>query len=239
MNILENSYTSEVARYSQLIPETKTRAIDKKRKYLHIENKIERGIDIIGGIVGVSLLIPLTLCIYVARVITGDRGPIFYSQERIGQDGKIFKLYKFRSMVENADEKLNSYLEQNEEARQEYKLHKKLENDPRITKIGKFIRKTSLDEFPQFINVLKGEMGLVGPRPYLPREKADMGEKYHKIVKCRPGITGYWQVNGRSNTTFEERLEMEKYYSENYNIKMDMNIFLKTFKVALVNKDAK
>lgn len=237
MDMLEN--TTQSISYSQLIPETKTRAIDKKRKQSYIENKIERGIDIVGGLVGVSMLIPLTLGICAAKVITGEKGPIFYSQERIGQDGKIFKLYKFRSMVENADEKLDKYLEENEEAREEYKIHKKLEDDPRITKVGKFIRKTSIDEFPQFINVLKGDMGLVGPRPYLPKEKEDMGQSYHKIVKCKPGITGYWQVNGRSNTTFEKRVEMEKYYSENSNLKMDMSIFFKTFKVALFSKDAK
>ena len=239
MDILENGYIEKTVDYTQLIPETKTRAIDKKRKNIYIYNKIERGIDIIGGILGVSMLLPLTLGIYVAKVLTGEKGSIFYAQERIGQDGKIFKLYKFRSMVENADEKLNKYLEKNEDARKEYKVHKKLENDPRVTKVGKFIRKTSLDEFPQFINVLKGDMSIVGPRPYLPREKVDMGEKYHKIVECKPGITGYWQVNGRSNTTFEERLEMERYYSENNDLKTDLGIIFKTFLVTLSGKNAK
>ena len=239
MDMLENNYASEIVNYSQLIPGPKTKAIDKRRKQIKIENKIERGIDVVGGIVGVSMLVPLTLGICAAKAFTGEKGPIFYSQDRIGQDGKIFKLYKFRSMVEDADEKLDKYLEENEEAREEYRIHKKLKDDPRITKVGKFIRKTSIDEFPQFINVLKGDMGLVGPRPYLPREKEDMGQNYNEIVKCKPGITGYWQVNGRSNTTFKERLEMERYYSENNNLKMDMNIMFKTFKVALFNKDAK
>ena len=185
------------------------------------------------------MLFPITVGICVAKIVTKEKGPIFYSQERIGQGGKTFKMYKFRSMVVDADEKLDKYLEENEEAREEYKKNKKLKNDPRITKIGKFIRTTSLDEFPQFINVLKGEMCLVGPRPYLPREKEDMGDTYNQIIKCKPGITGLWQVNGRSNTTFEDRLKIEKYYSENNNLKMNTSIFFKTFKVTLFNKDAK
>ena len=103
-------------------------------------------------------------------------------------------MYKYRSMVIGADEKLSTYLKENEEARKEYSKYKKLKNDPRITKVGKFIRKTSIDEFPQFINVLLGQMSLVGPRPYLPREQEDMGNYYKYIIQCKPGITGYWQV---------------------------------------------
>ena len=128
---------------------------------------IKRVMDIIGGFLGTLLLIPLTFGIYIANLIVNDKGPIFYAQKRIGKDGKIFTIYKYRSMVVNADKKLNKYLRENEEAREEYRQYKKLKEDPRITKVGKFLRKTSLDEFPQFINVLKGEMSLVGPRPYL------------------------------------------------------------------------
>ena len=120
-----------------------------KRKF---ESIVKRAIDVIGGLVGIIVLIPLTLIIFIANFISGDKGALFYSQERIGNNGKIFKMYKFRSMVVGADEKLQKYLEENEEARKEFKKYKKLKDDPRITKIGKFIRKTSLDEFPQFIN---------------------------------------------------------------------------------------
>ena len=120
-----------------------------KRKF---ESIVKRAIDVIGGLVGIIVLIPLTLIIFIANFISGDKGALFYSQERIGKNGKIFKMYKFRSMVVGADEKLQKYLEENEEARKEFKKYKKLKDDPRITKIGKFIRKTSLDEFPQFIN---------------------------------------------------------------------------------------
>jgi undecaprenyl-phosphate galactose phosphotransferase len=184
------------------------------------------------------MLIPITMVLFCTKIILKDNGPLFYSQERIGKDGKIFKLYKYRSMVVGADEKLKEYLAQNEEARNEYKKNKKLKNDPRITAVGKFIRKTSIDEFPQFINVLKGEMSLVGPRPYLPREKEDMGGYYHYIVKCKPGLTGYWQVNGRSHVTFEDRLEMDyKYYNEK-SLKNDVKLLKKTVEKVLKKEGA-
>ena len=155
-------------------------------------------VDILAGIVGTILLIPITLIVYIMRIIKHENdGPLFYTQLRIGKNGKQFKLYKFRTMVMNADEKLYKYLDENEDAKKEYQKYKKLKHDPRITKIGNFLRKTSLDEFPQFINVLKGDMSLVGPRPYLYREKDDIGNYYDEIIKVKPGITGYWQVNGR------------------------------------------
>ena len=166
--------------------------IRKNKVGIKIENIVKRVIDICGGLIGTIALIPLTIIIYIARIVLHENdGPIFYDQLRIGKNGKVFKMYKYRSMVIGADEKLKKYLEENEEARLEYKKYKKLKNDPRITKVGNFIRKTSLDEFPQFINVLKGDMSLVGPRPYLPREKEDMGEYYTYIINARPGITGY------------------------------------------------
>ena len=168
--------------------------IDRSRIILKIEKTIKRILDIIGGLCGILILIPLTIGIWIANKLLKDDGPIFYTHERIGQDGKIFKMYKYRSMVVGADEKLKEYLKENEEARKEYKEYKKLKNDPRITKIGKFIRKTSIDEFPQFINVLKGDMSLVGPRPYLPREKEEINGFFKYITSCKPGITGLWQV---------------------------------------------
>ena len=164
------------------------------------------------------------------RIIKHENdGPIFYTQLRIGKNGKQFKLYKFRTMVMNADEKLEEYLKEDKEIAKEYKKYKKLKHDPRITKIGGFLRKTSLDEFPQFINVLKGDMSLVGPRPYLNREKEDIPEEYYgKIIKVKPGITGYWQVNGRSDVDFEERTYMDTYYIEHRSFIMDLKIIIKT-----------
>lgn len=188
----------------------------------------KRAMDIIVGVIGVITLIPLTIAIYIANIILKDKGPVFYSQERIGKDGKLFKFYKYRSMVVNADEKLKKYLAENEEARKEYKKYKKLKKDPRITKVGEFIRKTSIDEFPQFINVLKGDMSLVGPRPYLHREKDDMGDNYDIIVSVKPGLTGYWQVNGRSDKDFKERTEMDVAYVKDRTLWLDIKFLIKT-----------
>ena len=186
-------------------------------------------IDIVAGVIGVILLAPITLVVWIIRLCMHENdGPLFFEQLRIGKDGKQSRLYKFRTLVMNADEKLYKYLEENEEARKEYKKYKKLKNDPRITKLGNFLRKTSLDEFPQFINLLKGDMSLVGPRPYLYREKNDMGDYYDQIVQVKPGITGYWQVNGRNDVDFEERTYMDTYYIEHRGIIMDLKIILKT-----------
>lgn len=137
-------------------------------------------------------------------------------------------MYKFRTMIVGADKELERILREDKEAQKEYKKNKKLKNDPRVTKIGKFLRKTSLDEFPQFINVLKGDMSLVGPRPYLPREQEDMGYYYYYIIKCKPGITGLWQVSGRSEVSFDERLELDLEYYENTNVIQDVGLVAKT-----------
>lgn len=207
----------------------KTTIINNKKISSYVQKAIKRIIDIIAGLVGTVLLIPITIGIWIARkILKEDDGPIFYEQLRIGKNGKIFRMYKYRSMVMGADEKLRTYLEENEDAREEYSKYKKLKNDPRVTKVGEFIRKTSIDEFPQFINVLKGEMTLVGPRPYLLREKEDMGNYYKCIIQCKPGITGYWQTTGRSDVTFDDRLKMDYDYYKNNNLKIDIKILGKT-----------
>ena len=199
---------------------------------------LKRIMDIIGALFGIIMLVPMTIGIYIANLIVGDNGPIFYSQNRIGKDGKIFKMYKFRSMVMGADEKLEKYLEENEEARLEYKKYKKLKNDPRITKLGNFLRKTSIDEVPQFINVLKGDMSLVGPRPYLHREIKDMGDNYEIITSVKPGLTGYWQVNGRSETDFETRMKMDMDYIHDRNLWKDIKFLIKTFLKIFIKEGA-
>ena len=237
MNIKEEvtSYSSEnILDKNALIP--LQRNLDRNKAILRIETILKRFIDIIGSIVGIVCLIPLTIIIWIANLIMKDNGPIFYTQERIGKNGKIFKMYKYRSMVVGADEKLKEYLEKNEEARKEYAEYKKLKNDPRITKVGAFLRKTSLDEFPQFINILKGEMSLVGPRPYLPREKEEINGFFNYIMSCKPGLTGFWQVNGRSDVTFTDRLDMDMRYYYNHNLKMDIKILKDTF-VNVVKKE--
>ncbi len=190
---------------------------------------IKRSFDLVCSLIGIIILIPLSIIIKISYVLTGDFHSIFFTQNRIGKNGKEFKLFKFRTMVVNADEVLFKLLKENKEIAKEYKKNKKLKNDPRITKIGKILRRTSIDELPQLINVFLGNMTMIGNRPYLPREKEDMGKYYNDIIKTRPGITGYWQVSGKENTTFDKRLELESYYSKNCGLKMDIKIFFKTF----------
>ena len=218
--------------------EEKIKPIIVKRQKQSIAFRItKRTIDIIAGLVGTILLIPITVLVWFVRIIKKENnGPLFFEQLRIGKDGKQFRMYKYRSMCMNADETLKKYLEENEDARKEYKKYKKLKNDPRITKVGCFLRKTSLDEFPQFINVLKGDMSLVGPRPYLPREQKDMGEYYSSIIKVKPGITGPWQIRGRNKLEFEDRMKLDIEYVNNMSIKEDIKMVWKTV-TKVVKKD--
>lgn len=195
--------------------------------------------DILVSLIGLVLLIPITIIIKIAYMCTGDFHSVIFTQDRIGKNGKHFKFYKFRSMVPNADEVLFKRLAEDEKLAEEYAMNKKLKNDPRITNIGKLIRKFSIDETPQFINIFLGDMSLIGNRPYLPREKEDMGKYYDNIIKTKPGLTGYWQVSGRNDVTFKKRLELEAYYSQHAGFKMDIKIFFKTFKVVLFGKGAK
>lgn len=207
--------------------QVETNDIKTINERLYLVNK--RILDIFVALVGIIVLIPMTIIIAVARELNNEKGKLIFEQSRIGRDGDTFKLYKYRSMVVNADLKLEDYLKENEEAKEEYMKTRKLRQDPRITKVGAFIRKTSIDEFPQFINVLKGEMSIVGPRPYLPREKEFIGEAYDTIIKMKPGLTGYWQTNGRSNVTFYDRVNMDLQYYKDRSFKTDLKLFLKTF----------
>ena len=199
---------------------------------------LKRVMDIGIGIVGGVSLIPLTILVWIKTNSEERKHGLFFTQDRIGKDGKSIKIYKYRSMVTGADKILEEMMAKDEKIREEYEKNKKLKDDPRITKIGEFLRKTSLDEFPQFINVLKGEMSFVGPRPYLPREKKDMGEYYEKIIKSKPGITGMWQTHGRSETDFEERLELDEYYYRNWSLWLDIVIIIKTIKNVISKKGA-
>lgn len=193
-----------------------------------ISGFIKRGIDLVAGITGCLLLIPITLFVVISNTLNKDKGPILFTQERIGKNGKVFKMYKFRTMVVGAEEILKKHIEEETEIGKEYIEHKKIKNDPRITKVGKFLRATSLDEFPQFINVIKGQMSLVGPRPYLPMEKEDMAEYYNYIVQMKPGVTGPWQVAGRNNLEFGDRLELDKEYCTRRGNRRDVRILFKT-----------
>ena len=200
---------------------------------------LKRIIDIVGAIVGIAILIPLTAVVWIINIVSGDRGPIFFSQERIGRFGKHFKMYKFRSMVIDADEKLEKLLIENPEARKEWEENQKLQNDPRITKIGKILRKTSLDELPQMINVLFGHMSLIGPRP-LVKGELDAHNGSHEVYESvKPGISGWWACNGRSATDYESRLNLEYYYCKNCSLWLDIKCVFLTIKAVLFKTGAK
>ena len=238
MKVIKNYGFSNEQVINEVIVENNDN-IDNKKVRVNIEKGIKRLVDIIAGLVGTILLIPITICIYIAKkILKEDDGPIFYDQLRIGKGGKHFKLYKYRSMVIGADKILEEYLAENEEARIEFEQNQKLKNDPRITKLGSFIRKTSLDEFPQFINILKGDMSLVGPRPIVDREVELFGDKMKTVHSVRPGLTGYWAANGRSDTTYEQRVEMEAYYAENFSLLLDIKIIFKTIKSVIKKEGA-
>ena len=168
-----------------------------------------------------------------------SRGPVIFKQKRIGKDGKPIYIYKFRTMYVNAEEKLKKLLKDNPDLRSEWEQSRKLKNDPRVTRVGKILRKTSLDELPQIINILKGEMSFVGPRPVLQEEL----DKYYKefarfyyIVK--PGITGLWQVSGRNDIDYERRVKLDVFYITNWTLWLDIIILIKTFKVVLKKEGA-
>lgn len=203
---------------------------------IKINKLVKRIMDLFGGLIGVVILIPLTILVYILNFIYKEKGPIIYVHERIGKDGKTFRMYKFRSMVIDAEEKLEKLLSENEEMKIEFEKTFKLKHDPRIIKIGRILRKTSLDEFPQFINVIKGEMSLVGPRPIVKKE----WDEYYKedgpiCFSVKPGITGIWQAYARSHSEdYQSRIELDKKYIQKANIFFDIKIIVITiFKVVL------
>lgn len=198
---------------------------------------LKRVFDIICGLIGLVVIVPLSLIVKISYLISGDTKSIFYTQKRIGLNGKIIRIFKFRSMVPNADEVLEEMLK-DEKYRKEWEENQKFENDPRITKIGNFLRKTSLDEVPQLLNVLKGDMSLVGPRPLVEGElEAHDGLKLYNSVK--PGITGWWGCNGRSNIDYRERLELEYHYVKHCSLYLDILCIFKTVFAVLKREGSK
>lgn len=187
---------------------------------------LKRMLDILFGLIVLVMLIPIIFFIKISYLLSGDKADIFYTQNRIGKNGKNIKILKFRTMVPNADKKLAELLK-DEKYRSEWELNQKLTNDPRITKVGAFLRKTSIDELPQAINLLKGDMSLVGPRPLIEGElEAHNGLKLYQRVK--PGITGWWACNGRSNIDYRQRLELEYYYIKHFSIYIDILCVIRT-----------
>lgn len=195
---------------------------------------VKRLIDILCGILGLIVLVPVALIVKVLYLITGDREKIFYRQSRIGENGKEIRIWKFRSMVPNADAELEKLLK-DPKYKEEWDQSQKLSNDPRITRIGRILRKTSIDELPQLLNVLKGDMSLVGPRPLVSGELEKFGglKLYQKV---KPGITGWWACNGRSNIDYRERLELEYYYVRNCSLYLDLLCLFRTV-LAVIKKD--
>ncbi|ONG83430.1 multidrug MFS transporter [Bacillus cereus] len=198
---------------------------------------LKRVMDLSGAIVGLIIFSPIFLLISILYMTGDNKGPVFFKQIRMGKNGKEFHIYKFRSMIVNAEEKLRSnevlykkYIDNN------YKLEPS--EDPRITKVGQFLRKTSLDELPQFLNVLKGDMSLVGPRPVVQEELIEYGKRKDEFLSVKPGLTGYWQVSGRSDVGYPERVELELHYIYNCSILFDMKIIFLTMVHVIMRKGA-
>ena len=204
--------------------------LNVSREYL----VLKRLIDIICSVLGIIFLSPVLIIISILIKLEDPKGTVFFSQERVGQDGKIFKMYKFRSMVYNAEKLKETLMKKNERSGPMFKM----KNDPRVTRVGRFIRKTSLDELPQLINVLKGEMSLVGPRPSLSKEVEQFEPWMMKRLEVKPGLTCYWQVYGRNNVGFEEWMRLDIKYVEERNTLVDIKLIFRTVFVLFGDKGA-
>nr|WP_305147578.1 sugar transferase [Anoxybacillus gonensis] len=204
--------------------------VNDKKSYLIAK----RTMDIIGAMIGLISLSWLFLIVAVLIKLEDPKGPVFFKQIRVGKDGKQFYMYKFRSMVTDAETKLQELLKYNEVSGAMFKM----KNDPRVTKVGRFIRKTSIDELPQLWNVLKGEMSLVGPRPPLPREVAQYTEYDKQRLLVTPGCTGLWQVSARNSVGFKEMVELDLHYIRHQSILFDLKIIVKTIFVLFGSKHA-
>jgi exopolysaccharide production protein ExoY len=186
------------------------------------------------------LLLLAPLMLVIAALIAGrDGAPILFGHYRVGLDGRLFRCYKFRSMFRESERMLSDLLESDPAARSEWDRDRKLQNDPRVTPIGRFLRRTSLDELPQLLNVLRGEMSLVGPRPITVPELGRYGSVRRQYLSVRPGMTGLWQVSGRNNTTYEERVALDQRYVEARSFWLDLSILFRTVKVVLQRDGAR
>lgn len=203
-----------------------------------LNRAVKRSFDLVVGSLIFLILAPFMALVALAITLESPGGP-FFIQDRWGRKGSIFRCMKFRTMYKDGDAKLMHYLEEHPHAKREWEEFKKLKGyDPRVTRVGRLLRKTSLDELPQLMNVIKGEMSLVGPRPYLPREKEDMGEYFSTILVAKPGITGLWQVSGRNELPFRERLILDAWYVQNWSLWLDIVILFKTVKVLVKGEGA-
>tara|TARA_B100000989_G_scaffold295744_1_gene277416 strand:+ start:1499 stop:2176 length:678 start_codon:yes stop_codon:yes gene_type:complete len=221
-----------MGKFSKKIMISNKKEIIRKRFYIKIKSLFDLLFALISLIIGLPLFILIALLIKLS-----SRGPIFFLQERIGKNNRAFKCIKFRTMHPEAEDILENLIKTNKKLKREFEENHKLRNDPRITNIGKFLRKTSLDEIPQFINVLKMEMSIVGPRPVVSNELDKYGSAISKVLSIKPGITGLWQVSGRNNLTYEKRVYLDCLYVDQLNLIMDLRIIIRTFGVLLFPMD--
>lgn len=208
------------------------------RKLTRLERATKRAIDIVGALTFFILFGPLYLLVALGVRISMGR-PVHFWQNRLGERGQRFRFYKFRSMVHNSEVVLDEFLSRNDMARTEWDTFQKLEKDPRITPIGQFIRKLSLDELPQFWNVLKGDMSLVGPRPCMERQRSLYGKGWEHYCAMRPGITGLWQVSGRNRLSYARRVELDMEYVSNWSLWLDIKILLKTVRAVVTGEGSR
>jgi Undecaprenyl-phosphate galactose phosphotransferase WbaP len=209
----------------------------RQNLFSDLDQAIKRVIDICLVLIALPILIILFL--FLAVLIRIDTpGPIFYSQKRVGKDGEVFTIWKFRTMVVNAEQVLKEHLQNHATLQTEWQNNQKIKNDPRVTAIGKILRRFSLDELPQFINIFHGEMSLVGPRPIVQEEITLYGDNFHIYTKVKPGLTGLWQVSGRNDLTYHQRVNLDEYYVRNWSIWMDIYIIATTIGAALTGKGA-
>ena len=197
----------------------------------------KRFFDLVSCVLGLITVIPLTI-FFSALIKLSSAGPVFYSQERIGRNGKPFRAWKFRSMIKDAEAALKVYLVEHPELQAEWERDHKLRDDPRITFVGRILRKTSLDELPQIWNVIRGDMSLVGPRPIVHAEIVKYRDLFDLYAQVRPGISGLWQVSGRNDTTYDERVNLDAAYVRNWSIWLDAWILIRTVRVVILGKGA-
>ncbi len=231
------SLFEETYRTSELLGQVETPVVDLNITPLdRIGRFTKRVMDTCAAVVVLIVLLPLELAIIMA-IMTSSGFPVIFAQERVGMNGRRFTLYKFRTMVRDAETQLKDLESQNEADASDGCLFK-LRSDPRVTRVGRLLRRLSLDELPQFVNVLKGDMSVVGPRPPLPREVAKYEHEHLYRLRVLPGITGLWQVSGRSDLSFEDMVRLDRYYVDNWSLRMDLRIVLRTFGCLVSHKGA-
>lgn len=235
-----NDLASVAAVFDSAAAESRSKSLPTATAVVESPGKLaalsRRGFDIFGALMLVIVFSPVIIGVSIALAIS--RGPVVFCQTRVGRGGRQFKVFKFRTMVPDAPQVLAKLMESDPAIREEWEKHFKLKSDPRVTPIGRLLRKTSLDELPQLWNVLKGDMGLIGPRPVEPFEMVKYG-RYARFYYCqKPGLTGLWQVSGRSDTSYSRRIALDYYYVKNRSLSLDINILVRTVGVVLFSRGA-